>query len=311
MTMEVNIDKIKNNRPAFLNELMGKIDKTVAEYLSMEPCVLTFAKQKVERDGLVYDQYDYFTTIGDVERHIETIDMIMRNDKKVFDVLFRSVMRCFIDHYAADDRDPVKRDLRRALLRTLGKNEDKQPLTQREEASRYVEQIAREHPEREDQIRVIQARIKQHRKAGLQDLALYLEDAIEEIRREAIAEEEKLVEQRLANDHRKANLEEAARVKTQYYRERQEQLRFKHDYDAMGRRVRNYRTMIERLTKEMEAIQEAQRQMQSNCPQFDPNSAAKKKRQQLAERKRERAAHKKKGKEDATPIRSCSPMMAS
>lgn len=235
----------------------------------------------------------------------------MRREPAILKIITTAFSTYMLETIRPDESSVVRQDFRRALLAFLNKAPDKDPATAQEDAERIFRLVRAKVPERTSQIAALEKYIKDYRKAGLKDIALCMHQEITRLRNEITADETRAENERQNANRLRQQMQEVGRVRQKWIAERQEQLQLEHDYDSLGRRVRNYRAMIERLTAEMEALQQEQRDLQKQHPQFDPNSAAKKKRQKLAERKRERAARKKKGKECETidMTRSCSQML--
>lgn len=235
----------------------------------------------------------------------------MRREPAILKMVTSAFSTYMLETIKPDESSVVRQDFRRALLAFLNKEPDKDPSTSKDDAERIFRLIRAKLPERTSQITALEKYIKDYRRAGLKDIAMYMHQEITRLRNEITADETRIEKERQDANRLRQQMQEVGRVRQKWIAERHELLQLEHDYDSLGRRVRNYRTMIDRLTTEMEALQQEQRDLQRNNPQFDPNSAAKKKRQQLAERKRERAARKKKGKEGETVniTRSCSQML--
>lgn len=278
--------------PRFIAAADSAMNHLKDHFSDEHPVAMFFFGQKFAKDNLPYE-YHRCAAFGDDNFLITTISECFNMQPTAYKIITRAWYHHFLSVTKANDPDMAIRDARRAILRLIGKTEGGTPRTPEDDARDIIDQIAREHPERSDRINVLTAKAKQYRRAGLKDMQQHMDEEVARLQ-SAIA-----------------GFDEMLRVRQLRKQEALELQRLEHDYDSMGRRVRNYRAMIDRLTSEMEALQQEQRDLQQRNPQFDPHSAAKKKRQQLAERKRERAAHKKKGKESLPDTtRSCSPMLS-
>lgn len=290
----------------FMSALSTYLERLRLNYTEVSPALICFAIQRIP-DTHTYQKFA--CAFGD-ELDLEyAIYSSMLDSKECKTYITKSFSTFVLENSKANDKKA--RRLMPHLLAYLDVNEKDEPVSQEEKARYELDQIAAEHPDRESRIPLIKARAKEYRRSGLKDMQILFEREVADIIEAVERDEHEAIDRQIQADNRRANLDEARRIKRQMAEEQQEMLRLEHDYESMGRRVRNYKTMIERLTKEMEALQEEQRKLQRSIPQFDPNSAAKQKRRQLAERKRERAALKKKGKEDiSSGIRSCSPLIS-
>lgn len=242
--------------------------------------------------------YDYFRAAawGRKDSIVNNIVYNMESQPAILHIITNSFSSYIFEHVKPEDSNVVKQGLRRALLDFLGKPSDKNTSSPQEDAERIFKLVRAKLSERTAQITALEKYIKDYRKAGLRDIASLMHQEITRLKVEMAEDDAKTENARLEANRKSQQMREALRIKQQRQEEAFEMQRLEHDYDSMGRRVKNYRTMIERLAKEMEQLQQEQRQMEQQHPQFDPHSAAKRKRQQLAERKRERAALKKKGK---------------
>lgn len=278
--------------PRFIAAADSAMNHLKDHFSDEHPVAMCFFGQKFAKDNLPYE-YHRCAAFGDDNFLITTISECFNMQPTAYKIITRAWYHHFLSVTKANDPDMAIRDARRAILRLIGKTEGGTPRTPEDDARDIIDQIAREHPERSDRINVLTAKSKQYRRAGLKDMQQHMDEEVARLQ-SAIA-----------------GFDEMLRVRQLRKQEALELQRLEHDYDSMGRRIKNYRAMIDRLTAEMEALQQEQRDLQQRNPQFDPHSAAKKKRQQLAERKRERAAHKKKGKESLPDTtRSCSPMLS-
>lgn len=243
--------------------------------------------------------FDYYRAAawGKESQCVNAIVNNMENQPVLVKIIARAFATYIFKTVKPDSTDVNLQELRKSLLAYLGEKPDQNPATAEEDAERIFRLVRVKVPERQSQITAYEKYIKDYRKAGLRDIALCIHREISRLRDEITADETRAENERQNANRLRQQMKEVSRVRQQYITERQEQLRLEHDYDSLVRRVRNYRTMIDRLQSEMDALLQQQRDLQQQHPQFDPNSAAKRKRQQLAERKRERAAHKKKGKE--------------
>ena len=274
--------------PAYIAAADRAMEHLKSDFDYDHPVGMCFFGARFAHNNMPYE-YHRVAAWGDEEQLIIAIRECFNMQPKAYRTFTRAWFNHFLDH-TKDDPDPKTRDARRAILRYLNRTESGEQRTNEDEGRYLIDQIAREHPERTDRINILLAKAKVHRRSGLNDLRLMLENEAARLSEE-VTNEEQLLSQR------QANAREALRVRQQRQQEAQELQRLEHDYDSMGRRIKNYRAMIARLTAEMEQLQQEQNQMEQRNPQFDVHSAAKRKRQQLAERKRERAALKKKGKE--------------
>lgn len=224
------------------------------------------------------------------------------------------IQEAFIEYYsmliAKGNKDPLLLNLRPLLLYAFGSKKQREIAFKPDDLEPQIANIKAANPSLEQQVNAMEQQMKHFRSIGRRDFATLLHREITKVKEQMALDEQKATAERSNANQRIQIAKEASRVRQLRKQEALEQQRLEHDYDSMGRRIKNYRTMIERLQAEMDALVEQQRELQQQHPQFDANSAAKRKRQQLAERKRERAAHKKKGKESLQDnTRSCSPML--
>lgn len=262
------------------------------------------------KDGKPFDFFRW-DAFGSKEKLICRMTDSFAHDRDAYHVITKAWIRHYMLTYSHDCPDLMKRDLRVMLIRVFGDENARKLVRPSDDATVIIRNLEVVYPDRQKRAEEFTNRVKQYRSKGLKDIAALLHQEATRLKASVAEEEQKATDMRNDANRRIQMANEAARVRQLRKQEAIELQRLEHDYDSMGRRVRNYRAMIDRLTAEMEALQQEQRDLQQRNPQFDPHSAAKKKRQQLAERKRERAAHKKKGKESLPDTtRSCSPMLS-
>lgn len=297
--------------PAYIQEADSAVARLQAMGSTDDVAGLCIFRSRLPKQGtpdrLVYDR----TAAWGTEKNIvESLIISMKDKPVILKIITTAWSTYMLENITPRDSDPSRQDLRRSLLAYLNQSPDHDPATSKEDAEKIFRLVRAKITERAAQITAYEKYIKEYRKAGLRDIAMLMHQEVTRLRNEITADESRAEAERLESNRLRQQMQEVGRVRQQKIAEQQELLRLEHDYDSMGRRIRNYRAMIDRLTSEMEALQQEQRDLQQRNPQFDPNSAAKKKRQQLAERKRERAARKKKGKESLPDTtRSCSPML--
>lgn len=296
------------DKPDFINDFRELLDQLRTKYQTREvECVCFLSEPYLDKDG-IFDYYQSFT-FGKEERILKMLRRSLDGNTGMFRIISRAWYERFLSGTSPNDPNPLVRDLRRAIMRYTGQDTST-GRTVEDEAADLFRTVARDTPALDAQINVLRSKAKIFRRQGLHEMQRLIEEHIAALTDQLIAQRDEADRLELQTDQRHANALEALRVRHQRQEETELDHRLQHDYDSMTRRVRSYRTMIERLTREMEALQEEQRQMQTAHPQFDPHTAAKQKLRQMAERKRERAAHKKKGKEQMQDnIGSCSQML--
>lgn len=295
--------------PTFIAAADKALDYLKDHFSAEQPAAMCFFGQKFIKDNQPYE-YHRCAAFGDDEFVVTTMSECFSMQPQAYKLITRAWYHHFLNVTKANDPDMAIREARRAILRLMNKNERGEERTVADEAADLFRTVERDTPALDAQINVLRSKAKIFRRQGLHQMQLLIEQRIAELTDQLIAERDEVDRLELQTDTRHQNAIEALRVRRQRQEETALDHRLQHDYDSINRRVRSYRTMIDRLTAEMEQLQEEQRQMQQQHPQFDPHSAAKRKRQQLAERKRERAAHKKKGKEQVQDnVGSCSPLL--
>lgn len=296
------------DKPDFITDFREQLQLLQQKYEKREvECVCFLSEPYFDKEGLC-DFYESFT-FGKEDRIYKLLRRSLDGNTAMFRIISKAWYERFLAGTSPNDPNPHLRDLRRAILRYTGQDAS-EGRTVADEAADLFRQVERDTPALDAQINVLRSKAKIFRRQGLHQMQLLIEQRIAALTDQLIQERDEADRLELQSDQRRANALEALRVRHQRQEETALDHRLQHDYDSMTRRVRSYRTMIERLTREMEALQEEQRQMQQQHPQFDPHSAAKQKLRQMAERKRERAAHKKKGKEQMQDnIGSCSQML--
>ena len=295
--------------PTFIAAADKALDHLKDHFALDHPAAMCFFGQKFIKDNQPYE-YHRCAAFGDDEFVVTTMSECFSMQPQAYKLITRAWYHHFLSVTKANDPDMAIREARRAILRLMNKNERGEERTVDDEAADLFRLVERDTPALDAQINVLRSKAKIFRRQGLHQMQLLIEQRIAALTDQLIQERDDADRLELQSDQRRANALEALRVRRQRQEETALDHRLQHDYDSMTRRVRSYRTMIDRLTREMEALQEEQRQMQQQHPQFDPHSAAKQKLRQMAERKRERAAHKKKGKEQMQDnIGSCSQML--
>lgn len=271
---------------------------TLSGYSEKETAILLFAAQHITGKDATDRCVCYASGIGAMLLNA------LGHGLEKYDDVNSIVTGAWVQHYLdstvhVTDRDKLA--LRKALIRVSGISvpgqqgaADKTPA---DEAADIIAEVAAEHPDRQQRITPLKAHAKRYRQAGLLDINIALLNEVNRINDEIAADQERILAADQTRATRAASAAEARRVLQQKADERQEQLRWEHDYEALQRRQKSLRNFIARAQKDLDLLVAEQQQMQQQ-PQFNVHKAAQQKAKAIAARQAERKARKKRASQE-------------
>lgn len=273
--------------PAFISSIDTFLEKARLEYDGdvVDPTCLVFASQRCLVDGV---PMFYSRTVGlNDEKHVVGT---LQECFQMSPFAYRMVTKAWMSHYiemSKDCQDKRVKILRRLLLSFENRSEDgSDNRTAIEEARLVADRVAYEHPDRTDQINILQAESRQYRRNRLTDISLCIDQIIADIRLQ-MAQDEQHIRQTQADaeaiaanleldtEYRRQQLAEARRVKEVRLADRLDEAEILHDYEHAIHCAQTRREFIARMTAEAEQFEaEADRIAQQYQP-FDVKAAAK------------------------------------
>ena len=275
---------------------IGDFVSTIKGYPDDEAAILLFAAQHVPGKETTDRCVCYASGIGHML--LNAIGHGLERYEDVNSIVTGAWVQHFLDSTVrTTDRD--KLILRKALIRVSGVSAQGQQVEKSpaEEVADIIAEVAAEHPDRQQRITPLKAHAKRYRQAGLLDISIAILNEVNRINDEIAADQQRILDADQTRAVRAASAAEARRVLQQKADERQEQLRWEHDYEALQRRQKSIRNFIERAQRDLDQLIVEQQQMQQQ-PQFNVHKAAQQKAKSIAARKAERKARKKRASQE-------------
>lgn len=270
---------------------IGDFVSTIKDYPDDEAAFLLFAAQHVPGKETTDRCVCYASGIGHML--LNALGHGLERYDDVNSIVTGAWVQHFLDSTVrTTDRDKLL--LRKALIRFSGVSAQGQQVekTPADEVADIIAEVAAEHPDRQQRITPLKAHAKRYRQAGLLDISIAILNEVNRINDEIAADQQRILDADQTRANRAASAAEARRVLQQKADERQEQLRWEHDYEALQRRQKSIRNFIERAQRDLDQLIAEQQQMQQQ-PQFNVHKAAQLKAKSIAARKAERKARKK------------------